>query len=188
MTVIRLLLSASVMLPLLAGCLGYPDNVRPVAGFDLSRYLGTWYEIARLDHSFERGLSDVSAKYTLRDGGGVQVRNRGYAPNSGQWKEADGKAYFVEGADHGYLKVSFFGPFYGSYVIFELDADDYEYAFVCGPNRSYLWLLARRTEVPAELKARFVERARGLGFDVSRLIWVNHGSPAKSRSSTNPGS
>lgn len=177
MKTVRRLATAFGLLPLLAGCLGYPDTVQPVSGFDLPRYLGTWYEIARLDHSFERGLTDVSAEYTLREDGGVRVRNRGYSPLSAAWKEAIGKAYFVEGTDRGYLKVSFFGPFYGSYVVFALDADNY--AFVCGPNRSYLWLLARNPEVPAELKSRFVEQARSFGFDVSQLIWVSHTPPGR---------
>ena len=175
MNTVRWLATAFGLFPLLVGCLGYPDSVQPVSGFDLRRYLGTWYEIARLDHSFERGLTNVSAEYTLREDGGVHVRNRGYSPANRGWKEAIGKAYFVEGADRGYLKVSFFGPFYGSYVVFELDADNY--AFVCGPDRSYLWLLARNTEIPAELKSRFVEQARSFGFDASQLIWVSHAPP-----------
>lgn len=93
----------------LAGCTGIPENVKPVVDFDLQRYLGKWYEIARLDHSFERGLSHVTATYTLREDGGVRVTNRGYSDKNHQWKEAEGKAYFVQGPDVGYLKVSFFG-------------------------------------------------------------------------------
>jgi apolipoprotein D and lipocalin family protein len=87
----------------------------------LERYLGKWYEIARLDHSFERGLEKVSATYSLRDDGGVRVENRGFSQKKNTWKAAEGKAYFVRDSNEGYLKVSFFGPFYGSYVIFELD-------------------------------------------------------------------
>ena len=105
----------------LAGCVGMPPGVEPVEDFELDRYLGKWYEIARLDHSFERGLSRVSAEYSLREDGGVRVVNRGYSDKSGKWKESEGKAYFVDGDDTGYLKVSFFGPFYGSYVVFELE-------------------------------------------------------------------
>ena len=98
----------------------------------MERYLGKWYEIARLDHSFERGLSRVTAEYSLRDDGGLRVLNRGYAAADGEWSTAEGKAYFVRERDVGYLKVSFFGPFYGSYVIFELDDADYQYAFIAG--------------------------------------------------------
>ena len=122
----------------LSACTGMPEKVEPVDNFELDRYLGTWYEIARLDHSFERGLTNVTAEYSLRDDGGVKVVNRGYDPEAGEWKEADGKAYFVEDQNTGYLKVSFFGPFYGSYVIADLDQEDYQYALVSGPDTSYL--------------------------------------------------
>jgi len=163
----------TIFLVFLAGCLGYPDTVTPVTGFDLSRYLGTWYEIARLDHSFERGLERVTAEYALREDGGIRVINRGYDIRQDRWKTAEGKALFVESPDKGYLKVSFFGPFYGSYVVFELDQKDYRYAFVSGPDRSYLWLLARTPAVDAALLARFVETARQKGFDTEQLIYVN---------------
>jgi apolipoprotein D and lipocalin family protein len=157
----------------LSGCLGMPEGVRPVENFELERYLGTWYEIARLDHKFERGLSRVSAEYSLLDNGGVRVVNRGYAAASGEWEEATGEAYFVERPDLGYLKVSFFGPFYGSYVVFELDHDGYQYSFISGPDRSYLWLLARTPEISDELRERFVARAAELGFDTGALIFVD---------------
>ncbi|MBN2056366.1 lipocalin family protein [bacterium] len=157
------------------GCLGMPETVSPVDGFDLDRYLGKWYEIARLDHSFERGLEKVSAEYTLREGGGITVRNRGYSREKNKWREASGKAFFARTPGEGYLKVSFFGPFYGSYVIFELDKENYQYAFVCGPDTSYLWLLSRTPVIDEKLKTRFIERTRELGFDTGRLIFVNHG-------------
>ena len=158
----------------LTGCVGIPDAVSPVTGFQLERYLGKWYEIARLDHSFERGLTRVTAEYSLRSDGGVRVLNRGYSASEKAWKEAEGKAYFVRTADQGYLKVSFFGPFYGSYVVFELDRENYQYALVCGPNKSYLWMLARSPEVPDTLKKTLTEKAAALGFDTSQLIFVDH--------------
>jgi apolipoprotein D and lipocalin family protein len=157
----------------LSGCLGMPENVRPVSDFDLNRYLGQWYEIARLDHSFERGLENVTAEYSMREDGGVSVVNRGFSTEDQEWSEATGKAYFVEGGAEGYLKVSFFGPFYGSYVIFELEKENYHYAFVSGPDLSYLWFLSRTPEVPDELISGFVEKAKALGFDTSDLIMVN---------------
>ncbi|HAS6144237.1 TPA: lipocalin, partial [Vibrio vulnificus] len=122
-----LLLALSITL---SGCLGMPETVKPVDEFNLQNYLGKWYEIARLDHSFEAGLTQVTAEYTLKDDGGVAVLNKGFLANENQWKEAEGKAYFVNGDSEGYLKVSFFGPFYGSYVVFALDKTDYQYAFV----------------------------------------------------------
>ena len=124
-----------------------PENVEPVDEFEVDRYLGRWYEIARLDHSFEKGLSQVTATYSPRKDGGIKVINRGYSAEKQQWKEAEGKAYFVGSNDEAYLKVSFFGPFYGSYVVFELDKKDYQYAFSSGPDNDYLWLLARTPNV-----------------------------------------
>lgn len=157
---------------LLGGCVKLPENIKPVSGFEADRYLGTWYEIARLDHSFEEGLSQVTAEYSLRDDGGIRVLNRGYSEEEGEWQEAEGKAYFVEDENTGYLKVSFFGPFYGAYGIFELDKEDYSYSWVSGPDTGYLWLLARTPEVSEELKERFVERTDELGFNTDELIWV----------------
>lgn len=162
------------LLLFLCGCTGLPEGVEPVDDFDVNSYLGRWYEIARLDHSFERGLDRVTAEYTLRDDGGIDVINRGFSTEKNEWKQADGKAYFVGDEGRGHLKVSFFGPFYGSYVVFELDKQDYQYAFVAGYNKSYLWLLSRTPSVSEELIARFIARSAELGFDTDDLILVNH--------------
>ena len=170
MKTLHLLGTALLGLALL-GCLGKPDTVQPFNPFALDRYLGRWYEIARLDHSFERGLDNVTAQYTLREDGGVSVTNRGFLTAEKRWKEAQGRAYFVNGTEEGYLKVSFFGPFYGSYVIFELDSERYQYAFVAGPDTSYLWLLSRTPEVDPALIDRFVEQAGQRGFDTGNLIF-----------------
>ena len=159
---------------LLAGCVGVPDGVKPVEKFQLERYLGKWYEIARLDHSFERGLSQVSAEYSLNADGSVKVINRGFSDKDKKWKEAVGKAYFVKRPDQGFLKVSFFGPFYGSYIILELDHKNYAHALVCGPNRSYLWILARSPKISNEVKNALVAKASDLGFKTENLIWVRH--------------
>ncbi len=156
---------------MLSGCLGMPKTVTPVAEFDINRYLGTWYEIARLDHSFERGMSQVSAEYSFREDGGVSVLNKGFSKEKAKWHEAKGKAYFVKSPNEGYLKVSFFGPFYGSYVIFDLDAN-YQHAFVSGPDHSYLWLLARTPSVKPEVLARFKEMSKQRGFNTDKLILV----------------
>ncbi|MGF1727311.1 lipocalin family protein [Photobacterium nomapromontoriensis] len=156
----------------LSGCLGMPETVEPVKPFELNKYLGKWYEIARLDHSFERGLSNVTAEYSMRSDGGVSVVNRGYSVDTNEWKVAEGKAYFVNSDDEGYFKVSFFGPFYGSYVIFELENEDYEYAFVSGPNNDYLWLLSRTPMVSEAVKSKFEWLAKKHGFAVEQLIYV----------------
>ncbi|MGG5572964.1 lipocalin family protein [Vibrio diazotrophicus] len=157
---------------ILGGCLGMPQTVKPVTDFELHNYLGKWYEIARLDHSFEEGLSQVTAEYSLRDDGGVSVLNRGYSASDDEWKEAEGKAYFVNSESEGYLKVSFFGPFYGSYVVFALERDNYDYAFISGPNTDYLWLLARTPTAEPEVMTSFVQMAKERGFDTNKLIFV----------------
>jgi apolipoprotein D and lipocalin family protein len=159
---------------LLTGCVGIPENVKPVDNFTLEKYLGKWHEIARLDHSFERGLTRVTAEYSLRPDGGVRVVNRGYSAKENKWKEAVAKAYFVKGAEQGFLKVSFFGPFYASYVIFALDHENYQYALVCGPDKSYLWLLARSPQLNEDLKNGLIAKAQAAGFDTGKLIFVNH--------------
>jgi apolipoprotein D and lipocalin family protein len=158
----------------LCGCLGMPKNVSPVENFELDRYLGKWYEIARLDHSFERGLENITAEYSLREDGGVDVKNRGFSRSGNEWSEANGKAYFVNSPKEGYLKVSFFGPFYGSYIIFELDVENYQYAFVSGPDLNYLWLLSRTPVVSKEIITDFIEKSKALGFDTKKLIIVDH--------------
>ena len=119
----------------------------------------------------ERGLEQVSAEYALRDDGGIRVLNRGVDAKSGEQKQAEGKAYFVNSPAEAHLKVSFFGPFYGSYVVYELD-DNYQYAFVAGFNHDYLWLLSRTPEISPELKEHFVTKAKTLGFATEQLIWV----------------
>ncbi|MBW3697730.1 lipocalin [Vibrio sp. T187] len=156
----------------LSGCLGMPKTIEPVNNFKLNQYLGKWYEIARLDHSFERGLSHVTAEYAMREDGGVSVLNKGYSANKDEWKEAIGKAYFVDSTSDGYLKVSFFGPFYGSYVVFELEQSRYDYAFVSGPNNDYLWLLSRTPTVSQEVIEKFESLAEQNGFDIEQLIYV----------------
>tara|TARA_Y100001968_G_scaffold220956_1_gene203886 strand:+ start:358 stop:831 length:474 start_codon:yes stop_codon:yes gene_type:complete len=151
-----------------------PEGVKPVEGFEADRYLGTWYEIARFDHSFERGLSQITANYSMRDDGGIRVLNRGYNAEEGKWNEAEGKAYFVEDEQTGHLKVSFFGPFYASYVVAELDKENYRYSLVTGPDKTYLWILARTPKLPQEVLDSLLNKAKALGFDTSKLIWVEH--------------
>ena len=148
-----------------------PDGVTPVGNFELDRYLGKWYEIARLDHRFERGMSHVTAEYSMREDGKVRVLNRGYKTEKGKWDDAEGKARFAGAKDIGHLEVSFFWIFYGDYIIFELDPD-YQYAWISGPNTKYLWFLSRTPTVSDALKAQFVERAKALGFETSELIFV----------------
>ena len=166
----RLLFFISI---LISGCVNIPENVSPVAGFDIDQYLGTWYEIARLDHSFERGLERVTAQYSLRVDGGIKVVNKGLDPKKNRWKEVIGKAYFVGDSSLGSLKVSFWGPFYSSYNIIVLDKK-YSYSMVCGPNKSYLWILAREPHMKEPLKSELMNRAKALGFETDKMIHVTH--------------
>ena len=164
-------LAVIVLLFLMTGCTGVPKGIEPVTGFDQQRYLGTWYEIARLDHSFEEGLSQVTAEYSLNNDGSIKVINRGYNAEAGEWKEAEGRAVFVGDSDVGHLKVSFFGPFYASYVVFELD-DQYTTAYITGYDRDYLWLMSRTPEVSDEVLEAFKARAEAEGFELGELIVV----------------
>ncbi|MBZ6065554.1 lipocalin family protein [Aeromonas schubertii] len=156
------------LLLLTSACTGIPEGQQVVKPFHLERYLGTWFEIARLDHGFERDLHRVTATYSLRGDGGVRVINRGQAPD-GSWREAEGRAYFVGAQDEGRLKVSFFGPFYGSYNVL---ATDYDLALVSSYNLQYLWILSRSPTPAREKVQALVEQARTLGFDTGALIWV----------------
>ena len=158
----------------LTACTGMPEKVQPVNDFKLDRYLGTWYEVARLDHSFERGLEQITATYFMRDDGGVKVINKGFDTQENEWRQAEGKAFFVGDTDVGHLKVSFFGPFYGSYIVFELDKLNYQYAFVSGPDTDYLWFLSRTPTVSDDLITKFKAIASEKGFDTSKLIFVQH--------------
>ena len=155
----------------LSACAGIPEGIQPVTGFQVERYLGKWYEIARLDHPFERGLEQVSAEYSQREDGDIRVLNRGFNTRQQKFEEAEGRAKFVGQPDVGQLKVSFFGPFYGGYNIVELDPN-YQYVLVAGNNRDYLWILARTPQLEAAVQQRLVAKAKSLGFATYQLIFV----------------
>ena len=151
-----------------------PKGVEAVSAFDADRYLGRWFEIARLDHSFERGLTDVSATYRRLPDGAIEVVNRGYSPERGAWQQTVGRALFIGEPAVASLKVSFFGPFYGGYHVVALDRQGYRWAMVIGPDRDYLWILARDRQLDPSIRDRLLALAAGLGIDVGRLIWVEH--------------
>ena len=164
---------ALIMVAML-GCTKIPSGLEPVSGFDSDRYLGKWYEIARLDHSFERDLSNVSAEYTRGENGYIKVLNRGYNEKSGKWKQIEGKARFSGEDSVGSLKVSFFGPFYGGYHVIALDRENYRYAMVAGPSRSYLWILSRTSELDPQIYSGLTRKAAEMGFNTDKLIKVRH--------------
>jgi apolipoprotein D and lipocalin family protein len=175
----KVLITIFLLSTALLGCTSVPKGLEPVSEFDGGRYMGKWYEIARLDHSFERNLSNVSAMYTAKENGEISVLNQGYNEKSGNWKQIEGKARFINNESVGSLKVSFFGPFYGGYHVIELDRVNYSYAMVSGPSLSYLWILSRTTELDEAIYSRLVNAAAELGFDTAKLIWVKHDRTAK---------
>lgn len=147
-----------------------------IGSFDPQQYIGTWYEIARLDNSFEKGLEQVTANYSVNEDGTIKVINRGFNPESGEWKEAVGKAKFVDepnkdGTRTGRLKVSFFGPFYGDYNIIELDKSYYNYALVSS-GKEYLWILSRTPQLTYPIKQHLMAKAKELGFPTQDLLFV----------------
>ncbi len=170
----RLGLMLLVLLGLSACSTTPPEGVSPVTPFDLTRYEGKWYELARLDHSFERGVSDVSASYRAQPDGSVEVIKRGYDTQRSAWRQAVGRALFTGAPNTASLKVSFFGPFYGGYHVVALDQKNYGWAMVVGPDRDYLWILARDKQLPGEVRSELLRQAKELGFAVDNLIWVEH--------------
>ncbi|MFT4998517.1 MAG: apolipoprotein D and lipocalin family protein [Flavobacteriales bacterium] len=156
----------------LVGCTAIPENIKPVSDFELDKYMGKWYEIARLDHVFERGLDQVTAVYSLNGNGSVKVANRGWDVDDKEWSDAVGKARFADSTDVGHLEVAFFASFYGDYIIFELDQPDYQYAWITGSGDT-LWFLSRTPAVSDQLKQRFVETITEYGYDADELIFVN---------------
>ncbi|MGN1055549.1 MAG: lipocalin family protein [Comamonas sp.] len=149
-----------------------PEGVHPVEGFELNRYLGKWYELARIDHSFEKGLQRTQAEYSLLPNGAVQVINRGFDPKRGEWKVSHGKAKPTIAPDVAALKVSFFGPFYSGYNVVALD-DDYQWAMVIGSKLDYFWILSRKPSLPDGVEDRLMHQARRIGVDTQKVLWVH---------------
>lgn len=149
-----------------------PKEAKAVTNFDVSQYSGKWYEIARFDFRFEKDLNNTTAEYTLNKDGSIKVRNRGFNYVKKEWKEAIGKAKFVNSPDEARLKVSFFGPFYGGYNV--IDLVDYRYALIAGNNLDYLWILSREKTIPENIKQQFLKKAQNIGYNTNKLIWVEH--------------
>ncbi len=148
-----------------------PKRAVPVKPFDTKKYLGKWYEIARFNYFFENNLKNVTATYSLNEDGSIRVDNKGYDYKNEKWKESIGKAKPNGDADEGKLKVSFFGPFYAGYNVIAIDKD-YKYALVAGRNLDYLWLLSRETTMPESVQNKYLTIAKGLGYKIENLVWV----------------
>lgn len=155
----------------LSSCVSIPKGAKAVKPFYKEKYLGKWYEIARLDFKYEKGLDHVSATYSVKNSSTIRVDNKGYSAADDKWKESIGKAKLVSGEDEGRLKVSFFGPFYAGYNVIAIDPD-YRYAMVAGNNLKYLWLLSREKTMPEQVKNTYLQQAKGLGYDINNLVWT----------------
>ena len=160
---------------IMAGLLsGNPSNELPtVEKVDLTRYAGLWYEIARLPNSFEKDLQCVTAEYTLKPNGKVEVRNKGYSSKKGAFKSSRGRAWVPDDKYPGRLKVSFFWPFAGNYYIIVLDPE-YKYALVGDPSREYLWVLSRAEKLDEDIYTKLLSKARSHGFDTDKVLRVQH--------------
>lgn len=155
-----------------SGC-ATASKAEGIDNFNATKYLGKWYEIARLDFRFERNLNNTTAEYSQLDQNRIRVVNKGFNYTTNEWKEAVGKAKFKGSDTKGELLVSFFGPFYGTYNIIALD-DEYQYALIAGKSTKYLWILSRTTGIPDHIKTEYLNKAQTLGCDVQKLIWVEH--------------
>lgn len=170
------LLSFCCILLLLAACIysflacrstGNVDN-STVSSVNLHKYMGKWYEIARLDHRFERGMTHCTATYSILKNGKIRVLNEG--KKDGKWRASEGKAKTTKEA--GVLRVSFFGPFYSDYRIMMID-ENYSYALVGGDNGDYLWILSRTPNLEQSAIDRIIEEANYRGYETHKLVWVD---------------
>ncbi|MBN1599745.1 MAG: lipocalin family protein [Bacteroidales bacterium] len=178
---IGIITPAIISIIMFNSCSTIPKGVTAVSPFYKEKYLGKWYEIARIDFRFERNLNNTTADYSVNDDGSIKVENRGFNYETKQWKYAAGKAKFAGDQNVAMLKVSFFGPFYSGYNVIALD-DEYKYALVTGDKLKYLWILSRETEIPEDVKQNYLKTAESFGFDVSLLIWVEHDKAGNSDS------
>lgn len=172
---IALLTTGSILAALvvlnLSSCKTIPQKAAAVKPFSLAKYLGKWYEIARLDFRFEKNLNNVTATYSLKEDGNIRVDNKGYDYVKDKWKQSIGKAKFVDQRDEAKLKVSFFGPFYAGYNVIAID-EAYKYALVAGKDLSYLWILSREKTIPQHIKNDYLAIAKEIGYNTENLVWV----------------
>ena len=170
-TLITSLLAASAVVVALSSFVKVPKGVVPVKPFDKKKYLGKWFEIARLDYKWEKNLDNVTATYSLKDNGDIKVDNKGYNFKKEKWEESIGKAKSVADPEEAALKVSFFGPFYSGYNVIAIDKD-YKYALVAGESTDYLWILSREKTIPEEVKQEYLLKAKAIGYQTEKLTWV----------------
>ncbi len=158
---------------MLFSCSTIPKGITAIHQFNKDKYLGKWYEIARLDFKFERNLNNTTAVYSINSNGTIKVVNKGYNTKTNKWKRVTGKAKFLRTENVAMLKVSFFGPFYSGYNVIAIDKD-YKYAIIAGKNLKYLWFLSREPTLPQEVKMNYLKLAKSFGYKTDELVWVNH--------------
>ena len=161
------------VIALFYSCATIPQGVPVIEKFEKARYLGKWYEVARFDFAFEKNLNNTTAEYSLREDGKIAVKNRGYNYVTKKWQEANGKARFKGLDTRAELEVSFFGPFYAAYNVVALDKD-YKYALVAGSSLKYLWILSRTKTIPEDVRKNYINIAIALGYDINKLLWIEH--------------
>jgi apolipoprotein D and lipocalin family protein len=172
--IVPVLIGAGILLILYSCGGGIPKRATAVTNFDSAKYLGKWYEIARLDHKWERGLDNVTAEYTLNEDKTIKVDNKGYDLKKGKWEQSVGKAKFVGKENIGMLKVPFFGPFYSGYNVVSIDRD-YKHALVAGESLKYMWILSREKTIPENIKTELLKKSQEIGYKTSDLVWVKQG-------------
>ena len=167
--IFKLLAFVSITI-LFTACSSKNPPLQTVQKVEINRYLGTWYEIARYEHFFEKDCKNVSANYSMLDEDTIKVINRCTNILTNEKKEAIGRAYAIDDTNSK-LKVSFFRPFYGDYWVLILD-ENYNYVVVGTPSREYLWILSRKPNLDEKIKNEILQKLPNLGFDTSKLIWT----------------
>lgn len=166
-------LALGLTLLTLNACRSIPKGASAVKPFDLKKYMGAWYEIARFDYKFEKNLNNVTASYSLNPDGSIKVDNKGFNYIKKMWKQSVGKAKPAGDLKEAKLRVSFFGPFYSAYNVIAIDTS-YKYALVAGKRKRYLWILSRETSIPENVKDEYLKLATSIGYKTDGLIWVQH--------------
>jgi len=170
---LALLILTFIVMTVFYSCSSIPKGAVAIEPFVKDKFLGKWYEIARLDFKFERGLNNTTAEYSLNKNGTIKVDNKGYDAKKGKWSQAIGKAKFVKEDSIAMLKVSFFGPFYAGYNVISIDPE-YKYALISGSSLKYLWILSRNASIPDVIKNKYLKIAKEIGYNISDLLWVEH--------------
>jgi len=173
----RILTSILLLSLIIVGCSQNEgmERIKTVDQLELDQFLGTWYEIARFDHSFERGLEGVTATYSMREDGKIKVLNQGYKGGlEGPHKQAIGKAKIPDLSQPGKLKVSFFWIFYADYYVMELDEENYQWALIGSSSENYLWILSRKPQLEEFAKNHLLAKMKDRGYAKENLIWVQH--------------